>query len=706
VVRFFHIYQSEAAMEQIQLFKKDNPAGDNTHVLGNRISIKFVGVNKTSVTLYHQNIPLKIVDLTDRVSKRLFVIELVELGVAQSQIAKVLDISRQTIHNYIQTKKHFGQEGLINSYSPGRSKSMRRQRADNLDKRLIGNKARHLEEIRKEKKEGQNKQQFNLPLGDQSQGISEEDQPFALQHDWAPTRYAGVFIYLITLIHLHDWLRMVMAYFGDKYKIFVVFVLMVANDIRSIEQIKNIRKREAGLILGIGHLPTKLHVRTWLHGACRLQVSGHLLKDFFSRQLRGGLVGLWLWFTDGHLLPYTGKSKVHRGYNTQRQLMVPGRTNQVTCDISGRVVDFEIQEGKGDMRAYLVALGDKWGDELEERPVMVFDREGYGTEFFFKMNQARVPFVTWDKHVDAKKLEAIEAERFNEEFEVNGKQYRVFEDEKVFTHRPENEPENPFSLRRINIWNVTCGRRTSALANVPVEKMSAGQCAGAILNRWGASENTFKHLSEKHPLNYQPGYAFTESAKQEIANPEIDKVRRQMKQKKKELDKLCKKLSKSEQVFNKDGSLRVNAVHQRLRMQIQQIEADIERLNQKSKELPERIDITSLEDYRCFQKICNESKNLFDFVTSSVWNARKQMTEWLMPFFENKNETVDLFYAIANCQGWIKSDHQNVIVRLEALQQPSRRAAQIQLCRKLSELGVSTPGGKIFKIDVGDSPIK
>ncbi len=151
---------------------------------------------------------------------------------------------------------------------------------------------------------------------------------------------------------------------------------------------------------------------------------------------------------------------------------------------------------------------------------------------------------------------------------------------------------------------------------------------------------------------------------------------------------------------------KVTSVHQRLRSQIQRIENEIEHLKQTSKALPDRIDISSLEDYNCFQKICDESKNLFDFVTSSAWNARKQMTQWLLPFYENKNETVDLFYAITNCHGWVKSDTQTVTVRLEALELPSRRAAQIQLCRKLTELGVTTPAGKLLKIEVGASPTK
>lgn len=66
-----------------------------------------------------------------------------------------------------------------------------------------------------------------------------------------------------------------------------------------------------------------------------------------SHQIRSGLVGLWLWFYDGHLLPYSGKYQVRSAYNTQQRMPVPGRITMVACDSSGWIVDFEIQEGKG-----------------------------------------------------------------------------------------------------------------------------------------------------------------------------------------------------------------------------------------------------------------------------------------------------------------------------------------------------------------------
>ena len=69
------------------------------------------------------------------------------------------------------------------------------------------------------------------------------------------------------------------------------------------------------------------------------------------------------------------------------------------------------------------------------------------------------------------------------------------------------------------------------------------------------------------------------------------------------------------------------------------------------------------------------------------------------------NQVLNMFYAITNCHGWIKSDKDKVVVRLEPLQQHSRRSAQMQFCRKLTQLAVITPGGKALQIEVGNSPI-
>ena len=80
-------------------------------------------------------------------------------------------------------------------------------------------------------------------------------------------------------------------------------------------------------------------------------------------------------------------------------------------------------------------------------------------------------------------------------------------------------------------------------------------------------------------------------------------------------------------------------------------------------------------------------------------------THWLDDVYAKDQDRVDLLYAIFNCQGWIRSDDRWVVVRLEPLQQPARRYAQEQLCRKLMGLGSRIPGGKWLRIEVGDSPL-
>jgi len=153
------------------------------------------------------------------------------------------------------------------------------------------------------------------------------------------------------------------------------------------------------------------------------------------------------------------------------------------------------------------------------------------------------------------------------------------------------------------------------------------------------------------------------------------------------------------------GPPRQNSVKERLESTITEQELVLATAREKKKLLPERVNVSDLQSYKSIKRIDDEGKYLFDFVTSSVWNARKQMVDWLRPSFNEENELVDLFYAITNCQGWIKTTKTDVTVRLEPLQQPGRRFAQEQLCRKLTNLGARTPTGKWLAVEVGEEPI-
>lgn len=672
----------------------------NSFNVGKHLRVAYLGDKDKKIVLYRQNIIVKVSKANDNVEKKLFVVDAINLGATKSLLAKGMGISRQTIDNYLDVYNYFGIEGLVHSYSPKKSKKIEIHRKENAQKLQTGNKTKIVHDHIKQEKMKQ--RQFILPIAEPD--LEKEEQPYHKEHEWVATRYAGIFVYIITLIFQYDWVKLLQGYFGATYKLFLAFLLMVARNIKSVEQFKNVRLNEAAKLLGINELPSRNKIRSWMVLCAELEVSAHLLKYFFRQQIRAGIVASWLWFTDGHLLEYTGKEKLRPAYYTQRRLMVPGRTNLVTTDHTGRIVYFDIQEGKGNLKNHITVLDKKWRSEVPGGVIHVFDREGDGKDFFFNLNKLDIHFVTWEKNIDTAKLNALSPDVFTDEFQFNQKKYRFFEGKKEFTVTVD-ETDVPVSLRRIYIWNLKSNKRTCGLSNAPESKMSTKECVTAILSRWGASENTFKHLKQRHPLHNEPSYKMVESERQDMANPELKLKKGLLERVKSSLNSLYRKLSKTAQVLKKDGTPRKKCARSTIEQKIAQKEAEMQNIQKEISETPDRIDCSQHDAYKNFKHINTESKNLYDFVVTSVWNARKQMVEWLRPMYENKNEYVDLFYAITNCHGWIQSKSDQVTVRLEPLEQHARRAAQVQFCRKLTSLKARTPTGKLLRIEVGKSPL-
>jgi predicted transcriptional regulator len=228
--------------------------------LGKGLGIRITRGYKAQAKLYRHGALIKTVYLLDKVAKRIFVVEVVELGAIQSRLADALGITRQTIHNYREIQKHFGVEGLIHGYTVKDTKSKERQKKLHADKRPQGNKAQQVAQIRRQERLEQSSvpetEAINFSVANELLSpLSPEEQPFAQEKDWEPTRYAGVGIYWIALLTHWKWLQLITNHFGNGWRIFAVFLLMASQNIRSIEQLKNVHSREAGRILGLEKYP-------------------------------------------------------------------------------------------------------------------------------------------------------------------------------------------------------------------------------------------------------------------------------------------------------------------------------------------------------------------------------------------------------------------------------------------------------------------
>ena len=95
-------------MKQSALFKDVEPQDESIKQIGYRLYLKFSDSTPAKTALYHNNTLVKTIELSDKVAKKLLVVEAVEMGAEKKALAAALGITRQTVHNYIEINKYFG----------------------------------------------------------------------------------------------------------------------------------------------------------------------------------------------------------------------------------------------------------------------------------------------------------------------------------------------------------------------------------------------------------------------------------------------------------------------------------------------------------------------------------------------------------------------------------------------------------------------
>lgn len=680
-------------MVQRKLLRGVDDGSGNRIFVGNGYAIEWVG--EKHLIVYRYGVAYKKIEIKTGLDRRRLVVELVlEAGVTKSRLARALNVSRQSIDNWVDTFKKAGFEGLVNSYKGSREKG----RKENSKSLPTGNKARQLEEERRREREESQKQQLMIEFEvNESGGSIEQADVFNESHEFQPSRYGGGFLYWGIFQYVYGFMGLCESYLGRHSIVVYLFAMMLVHGINSVEQLKCVFKREFGKVIGIKQLFSKPVLWRLIHNACNLRATKGLIEGFFERQARKGLVALYWLYIDGHFIPYYGKEEIHKGYYTQQDQMMAGQTEIFVHDIHGQVVYFDLQEGKGDLKGMMRRMSDKCSGHLGGTyPLLIADRECWGVEHFLSMKGYR--FVTWEKFSEAQELRSISEECFSPVFEVNDTKYQCYEDNKRYT----DDENNSIELRRIVIWNKKTGRRSACVAQD--EDEDSITLARAMLGRWGCSENSFKHMGDRFKMHYNPVLdASEESEKQDVINPEYKRLKKEIRNLKKKLERCERNIGRLPLTKNKDGSLRKSRRRDRLLQETVEVQ---EKLGIAQKELdacPERVNLKEVKG-ETFKQLDTEGKNLWDVAQWLVWNSRKKLKEILKEFLPNQRDLLPVLEAITSSRGWVRSTREVIEVRLEPLDTPRFRAAQIQLCRALNEKQIRLNNGKRLLYDVGPEP--
>jgi len=669
--------------------------------IGNNYSL--VILNRHNVSVYQSGRFLKQVNIFDQFDKRLFVTDLIERhGVTKSKLADALGISRTSVDLWLYLYRSGGQKSLINSTKKGvgpkkgssrEKKEIDRPEGDKYS--LVKKRKEEHKNDEKEKRQQQEKCQLTINLDNEKQRVNKDTEHFNDEFE-EENRHAGSFIYWCVSQANDDIMSLIHTTYGKYSTVFYMFIMMHVNKIGSIEQLKTIFKNEFGRLIGLKKLPNLPTIRSFLHEIVSINISKTVVCDYFKHQIHTGLISLWYLFIDGHFIPYTGKEKVHKNFHTQTGEMEPGQNELFIHDIEGRIVYFDIQEGKGDMLSLIIDKSKEYAPYIGNiPPLFIADKEIWGVEKFLLLAED-CRFVTWEKDTDRKELNQMPDSVFSSPFKVNDIVYQIYETKGTY----KNIHGKSISLRRLVIWNHHSCTKSVAVSNDSYEDSIS--LSYAMLNRWGKSENGFKHLGDRTNMHYNPFIEIEKlSENQQITNPLFYKFQNQLKQLKKELDKTERGLGRKKIKTNGDGSLRKNNARSDLQLKRDQLLIDIKQVKLEFKACPEKIDLLQQQDIKKYKVLETEGKRIWDFTEVVFWNTRKKLIAVLKEYLPDERDLIPVLEAITKCRGIVKSTKDTISVKLEPLERPKFRQAQIQFCRRLNEMGAKLDNGKKIFFDVG-----
>ncbi len=210
---------------------------------------------------------------------------------------------------------------------------------------------------------------------------------------------------------------------GDTYQnidILLSLFFSIANEIKSIEALKLINPKDFGCVLGIDRSPDKDIIRKKLQKLAESNPSEELIDRFARILLENCRIDDEVFFIDGHFLPYYGLNVIAKGYFTVRRLAMKGNELYFISDLNGRPLFSITESNEIDFRPIISQAADKLIGFGIKRPILTFDRGGYGIHFFSELDN-KTDFVTWAKYVKNSQLDQIEEDAFTECLFLNNK---------------------------------------------------------------------------------------------------------------------------------------------------------------------------------------------------------------------------------------------------------------------------------------------
>ena len=667
-------------------------------------------------TSFHKN---------DAAAKRVIVVQLTIMGVGKAQIARAFNVHRSSIYFWKETYEEGGMRELV-SLEKGPETKLSEALKDyiyalheNLKgerkfREKIAEEVRKLygvevsrEGIRRAVNERKESEQLR-PAGDEGESVfgSEEpefaEKPIVVKHGGALVALPLLEKYGVEEV-LVDGVISRQGRYGFKECILSLLLLLGARLLKVAENIKHYDDEMMGGLIGRRRLPSLKTVRRVMAEA-NGQIGGTVEWMKTAYALR--CLDVWgyegAFYIDGHFMLYTGGERILYGYNPQRRLAERGRTAYVVNTASGRPIYEVLSDGFDDFKANIEKIVDFLIEEAGvERPVVIFDRGGFGWESFDRIEE-KADFICW---YDGKA--AIPREGKWKEVQVPHES-NTYGEVQYVKHEwkqqvIESGDESGRGYRRMVF--IRKGRKVSpAITNM---KGASGQEVLLMLTRrWGAQENVFKELvidgfdkihsygKDEYEQEYFEGEGI--DGKRMMENPEHRKVQQEKRKLQNKRDLTLGRIALRE----KESGKTIKATKKQ-KERLDGIEKRLGEIAVRLAYLPKEVlRIDYIKD-NGLMRLSNEKKKYFDLLNLVAYNLRQDMVEIAGPIYRNNRDVHQLVLKILRLTTTVEYGGMYTKVVFAQQLRAKEGEALKEICRQATSIGHKTelfPGKLTFSV--------
>ena len=652
----------------------------------------------------------------DKGTERVLVTQLAEvLTLPDAQIASAFDLHPVTLSRFRSQARHGGAAALMprrtgpqkpHKMTPQLQARCRTLRAQGLSLRAIaervsrpGRTISHVSVAALFPDQPAPPPQPALPLETTTPPEPDDPSPGAAagRGESRFTRYAGALLLYAALGRLDLWgvfQRLGAAtgparQFGWRQTV-AALVFCFALRFRSLEDWKNGRRQDLGVLIGQPHAPSVLSLRSKVKALAESVDPLSLSREMFRRYLALEPVWEGLYYVDGHFCPYYGQHPTPRGWDAKRRLAVKGHTDVYLHDARGRVLFFFSQPLNDSLARALPTAVEEIRRVHGPQPfTLVFDRGGYSGDAFRFLQQQNIGFITYLRGRSARRRYGRKKFRPGWFFFENHRHtYQLFE--------KKTRLRRVGSLRTI-LFLGDEGQQIPVLTNL-APACRAAQVVCCLRLRW-RQENSFKFLSEHYAIDQIVQYgADPETQDRLVPNPKRKALQQQVRVGQQRLQALQAQLGGAldHNPESRRATVRgLKIAHAPLRREIAQQRQVLARLENRLRHTPGRISAAQVDRTRALLR--QDRRLIVNALKMAAANAERMLARLFAQFYQRPQDTFSVFRALLQLPGRVTATAPD---RLEVrLHRPDSEKVARALEKVLADLNREQPRL------LGDGPI-